>query len=164
MKIVLAYRILWYLDDIFVAPQSRKAATAADGSRASARLYYALERLGIARHPTKGVWGDEAQEIDHLGSRLSKISIRFTVTEKKQVKMKRMEGNFLRQAGQEKRVVSAECLTSFFASAVSLTLAVPLARFYNRSLYDCLSYSQRERDRKRALARLKKVTRRDLIF
>lgn len=69
-----------------------------------------------------------------------------TVTEKNQSKMKRMAKPFLRQTSQEKSMVSAECLTYFCGSEVSLILAVPLARFYIRSLYDRLSYVRRERE------------------
>lgn len=46
-----------------------------------------------------------------------------------------------RQAGQGKGMVTAECLTSFCGSAVSLTLAAPLARFFTRSLYEFLPYA-----------------------
>lgn len=43
-------------------------------------------------------------------------------------------------------------------------LAVPLALFYTRSPYDCLSYALRERKKKQERARLIKVARRDLLF
>lgn len=164
MRNMLGYRVLWYLYDVLVAPQNRKAATVAYFFRASTRLDQVLERLGIARHPTNGVWGDLAQELDHLGFHLSTISMRFTVTEKKQGKMKRIRGNLLHQASQGKGMVSAECLTSVCGSAVSLMLAVPLARFYNRFLYECLLHARIKRDGKRARVRLSKFTRRDLMF
>ena len=164
MRSVLRYRVLWYLDDLLIAPAAQKALTAEDCLRASALLDRILARLGIARHPTKGVWGEGAREIDHLGFHISTVDMTFTVTEKKQGKMRRMAGKLLRQAGFGKGMVSAECLTSFCGSAVSLMLAVPLARFYTRSLYDCLTYARRERDGKRARVRLSKAARRDLMF
>lgn len=164
MRNVLGYRVLWYLEDVLTAPSGGKAETTADCFRASARLDHVLERLGIARHPTKGVWGDGACELDHLGFRLSTLTMTFTVTEKKQAKMKRMAGKMLRQARQGKGMVSADCLTSFSGSDVSLTLAVPLASFYTTSVYDCLLYAKRERDGKWDRVRLRKVAGRDLMF
>lgn len=90
--------------------------------------------------------------------------MRFSEADKKQTNMNRMAGKFLRQASQGKGMVSTNCLTSFCGSAVSLTLSVSLARFYTRSLYDCLSHAKREIDWKRARVRLMRVARRDLKF
>lgn len=78
--------------------------------------------------------------------------------------MQRMAGKFLRQASQGKSMMSAEFLTSFCGSAVSLTLTVPLAMFYTRLLYSCLSYARREGNGKRARVRLSKTSRRKLLF
>lgn len=50
-------------------------------------------------------------------------------------------------------MVSAACLMSFCGMAVSLTLAVPLARLRSRSLYDSLTYAGRERERREESAR-----------
>lgn len=56
LRNVLGYRVL-YLKDLLIAPRGGKATTVADSLRAYARPYKDLERLGIARYPTKGVWG-----------------------------------------------------------------------------------------------------------
>ena len=164
MRNVLGYRCLWYLDDWLIAPRGGKAATKADCLRASSKLDHVMGVLGLARHPTKGVWGEGAQELDHLGFRLSTLTGLFTVTEKKQSRMKRMAGKLLRQASQGRGIVSASMLASFCGMAVSLTLAVPLARFYSRSLYNCLTYAKREREGDRARVRLSKMGRKDLGF
>lgn len=142
--------MLLYLDDILEEPQSSKAATAADCLRASTRLYHVLERLDISRHPTKGVWGDGAQELEYLYFHVSTISMRSTATEKRRFRMKRMEGKLLRQSSQGKGTVSAECLTSSCGSAMSLMLSVSFAMLYTRSLHDLMPYDRRDREEKRA--------------
>lgn len=164
MRNVLGYRVLCYLDDLLIAPRGGRAATEADCWRASTRLEHVLGALGIKRHATKGVWGEGASELDHLGFHLSTVTMCFTVTGRKQSRMRRMAGKLLRQARQGKGMVSGSALKSFCGSAVSLTLAVPLARFHTRSLYDALTYAKRERDGKRARVRVNAVARQDLMF
>lgn len=68
--------------------------------------------------------------MDHLGFRLSKITMCLTVNEKKQDNMQRMAGKLLPQATYGKGMVSAECLCG---SAVPLIIEVTLERFYTRS-------------------------------
>ena len=123
-----------------------------------------MDVLGLMRHPTKGVWWEGAQELDHLGFHLSTLTGLFTVTAKKQVRMRRKAGKLLRQASQGCGMVSAAMLSSFCDMAVSLTLAVPLARFYSRSLYNCLTYAKMKRQGNRARVRLSKMDRKDLGF
>lgn len=75
-----------------------------------------------------------------------------------------MAGKLLRQAGRGAGAVSVTNLTSFCGTAVYLNLGVSLARFYTRSLYDCLTYARRDRDEKRARVWLRRVARLDLYF
>lgn len=53
--------------------------------------------------------------------------MRFTITYKKQARIRKMAGKLLRHAAQGKSMVSASALSSLCESAVSLTLVVPLA-------------------------------------
>lgn len=164
MRNLLFYRVLCYLDDLLIAPRGGRASNEADCLRASGRLYHVLAVLGIVRHATKGVGGKGAREMDHLGFHLSTVTMRFTVTEKKQTKMRRTAENMLRQAAQGKKMVSGSSLSSFCGPAVSLTLSVPLARFCKRSMYEALTYAKRERDGTRARVRLDGFSQKDLHF
>lgn len=164
LRNVLGYRVLWYLDDFLVAPRGGKAATPEDCARASGRLDGVMQRLGLERHASKGVWGHGATELEHLGFWVSTITMSVTVTAKKQKRMRTMAGKILRQAGHGAGLVSADLPATFCGSAVSLTLAVPLARYYSRSLYKCLCKGKRERDGRRARVRLSKAARADLKY
>ena len=165
LRNVWGYRVLWYLDDFLIAPRGGRGATSEDCLTASRRIDAFLMKLGLQRHATKGVWGAGATELEHLGFSVSTLTMKFTVTPAKQRRMRRLAGKLLRQASQGRGLVSADLLSSFCGSAVSLTLAVPLARFYSRSLYKCLWQRRPElRDRGRVRVRLSKAGRHDLKF
>lgn len=51
-----------------------------------------LKVLGIERHETKGVWGKGASELDHLHFYASTKPQWFTVTTKKQARLRQMTG------------------------------------------------------------------------
>ena len=165
LRNVLGYRVLWYLDDFLIAPRGGRGATPEDCLIASGRIDTVLTKLGLQRHATKGVWHHGATELEHLGFMVSTLTMKFTVTPSKQRRMRRLAGKLLRQASQGRGLVSADLLSSFCGSAVSLTLAVPLARFYSRSLYKCLWQRSPElRGKGRTRVRLTKAGRRDLKF
>lgn len=59
MREKLKYRVLPYIDDFLVAPSPPgRAATKGDCKKAGRVLEVLFERLGLCRHPEKGVWGD----------------------------------------------------------------------------------------------------------
>lgn len=164
LRNVLGYRVLWYLDDFLLAPRTGRAATPEDCIIASNRVGLLMSKLGLARHEGKGVWGRGATDLEHLGFAMSTLTMRLTVTPRKQQRMRRIAGKLLRQASQGAGLVSGALLATFCGAAVSLTLAVPLARFYSRSLYRCLCSGRRERGGQRARVRLSKAGRADLKF
>lgn len=168
MRNVLGYRVLWYLDDFLIAPGRGGGGGESCCLRASKQMDFIMLRLGLKRHQTKGVWGSGATELTHLGFHLSTLTMRFTVPPPKQQRMRRMANKLLRQRSHGKGFVSAPLLTTFCGMAVSLTLAVPLARFHTRSLYDALTYSRRERGRKgdstRERVRISKTAANDLRY
>ena len=169
MRNVLGYRVLWYLDDFLIAPGPMRVKRGGETClRASGKIDFVLRRLGLERHQTKGVWGNGATELTHLGFHLSTLTMRFTVPAAKQMRLRRMANKLLRQISHGKGFVSASLLTTFCGMAVSLTLAVPLARFYTRSLYTALTHSRRERgrsqDRTRERVRLNSTCAKDLRY
>lgn len=50
-------RVLPYIDDFLLAPTLGRVSTREDCKRASVEIDVLLRLLGIARHPSKGVWG-----------------------------------------------------------------------------------------------------------
>jgi hypothetical protein len=66
-KGTLGYRVLSYVDDYAIDPSLGRPASLADFRRASRRLDALLLRYGLTRHPSKGVWGDGSQCLQHLG-------------------------------------------------------------------------------------------------
>jgi hypothetical protein len=57
-----------------------------------------MDLLDIARNPTKGVWGEGAQVLDHLGMTWDSVRGRFTVTVPNLEKIKHHAVRLLREA------------------------------------------------------------------
>lgn len=88
--------------------------------------------------------------------------MKFTVTEKKQRNMRRIAKMLLDQSREVHGFVSAKLLASFCGKSVSLTLAVPLARYYTRSLYTAMSHALHIQGGTKV--KLSRIERRDLLF
>lgn len=131
----LGYRLLPWIDDFLCAPtDGRRPATKRDCRKAGAVLDVLLDKLGIRRHESKGCW-DGATRLEHLGFLLDTEQMRVFVTDAKVAKMRQLSQQLLLSVQRNRRLVSAAKLRHFCGVAVSLTLALPLARFYTRSLY-----------------------------
>lgn len=96
-----------FINDLLTAPKGRRAATEKGYVKASRRLDHAPKVLGIERHWTKGVWGRGSAELDHLEFYTWTITLLFTVTASNHIRLKKMIGKLLRQAGKEGGIVSA---------------------------------------------------------
>lgn len=73
----------------------------------------------------------------------------FPLTSTKQAHLRRMVGSLLQQAEKGAGVILDFFFTTLCEAAVSLRLAVPLARFLSRSPYECFIYFWREREKSR---------------
>jgi hypothetical protein len=113
-----------------------------DFRRATQAIDKLLISLGLARHPTKGKWIRNTR-IGHLGCVIDTESMRFYIASRKIIKVLDLARGILRQAQQGKRWVSSNRLRSICGVCVPLSLAMPLARFYTRSLYDDLTRKTR---------------------
>jgi len=98
--------------------------------------------------------------IEHLGVLIDSEKMRFCVAPRKLEKVRRLSGRLLREAILGRRWVSKKALATFCGVCVSLTLGMPWARFYTRSLYWDMS-SGRRRD-SRGRMRLSHQSLRDL--
>jgi len=133
------YLVLSYVDDFLVVPKRYAMATSRDCRRASARISILLNRLGIIRHREKGVWGSGEQVIEHLGFIFDTNQMIIMVPEEKRRCIRNISRTLLQEARCGRRWVSMRTLSRFLGKATSLMLAVPLARFYNRALYQSLN-------------------------
>jgi hypothetical protein len=136
------WRMLVYLDDFLVVPSlAGKLARPRHCKRAKAWISRLLDRLGVARHPTKGEWTG-ATRVEHLGFIVDSIEMRFYLAPRKIQKVKALPQVLKNQVALGRRWVDAAKLGSFLGLCVSLTLAFPFSRFYSRSLYNDLSRGQ----------------------
>ena len=123
------------MDDFLLAPsRSGRAATADDCALARTRLDRLFRRLGLAWHPEKGFWAG-AQQLDHLGARVDTVAMRIRVADDKVQRVRRLARRLTTLAHRNRRLVPVAVVRSFCGVCVSLSLALPLARFYSRSLY-----------------------------
>lgn len=135
----LGYRVLAYLDDFLVAPSRYGvAASLKDCAAAREEIAGLMKRLGLSRHPMKGEWTG-ARVIEHLGVVVDSVQIKFFVAPRKVSKVKELSGKILREVRNGRRWVSKKSLAHFCGVCVSLTLAMPWARFYTRLLYRDMS-------------------------
>jgi hypothetical protein len=128
------YCILPYIDDFLSGFLRSAQRHKRDFWRAGRRIEALLVWVGLTRYPEKGCWKG-SQQIEHLGVLMDIVRMRVFVTDGKVRKMRRLAREFLECAGRNRRLVSHAELRHFCGVAVSLTLALPLARFYTRSLY-----------------------------
>ena len=126
-------RVLPYLDDFLFLTR-----THADALRLRERVASLLERLGLARHPTKGHW-EPAQQLEHLGLAVDTQRGLYLLTPKRSDKLRSFAKSIIAQARRSARWVPARTLSSFAGLAQSVYLAVPPARFFLRSLHDALA-------------------------
>lgn len=156
------YRVLPYMDDFLVIPTLYGVRSkAADCRRAADRLDRLFARLGLHRHPEKGEWRG-AQVVDHLGVRVDTVSMRLTVLPHKVEHVRKLAKALLKQVRVGRRWVSASAVTTLCGTCISLSLALPWARFYTRSLYWDIG-ARRARD-SRGRCRLSHQAIRDLGF
>jgi hypothetical protein len=73
--------------------------------------------------------------LEYLGVLIDTQKMRVFVTERKVLRMRRMAKELFLCAQRNRRLVSTEKVRHFFGLAVSLTISLPMTRFYTRSLY-----------------------------
>ena len=139
-------RVLAYLDD-FLALPGVSGAVASQRACHQAREFVSnvMGRLGLTRHPTKGHW-EGSTRVSHLGVTIDTQQMRFYIEERKVTKIRAMAKMILQQARRGRRWVSRARLQSFAGTCVALTLAMPFARFYTRSLYDSMAAKRNRGD------------------
>jgi hypothetical protein len=131
----LGYRLLPWIYDFLCAPtHGRRPAIGRDCRRARIRLSEIFGKLDLTRHLDKGCW-EGSKVVEHLGVLTDTRQVRVFMTDRKVKKMQKLARELLLSAQRNRRLVSLEKLRQFCGVVVSQTLALPLARFYTRSLY-----------------------------
>jgi hypothetical protein len=143
-KLRQQYRVLPYLDNFLICPvKAERVASMRDCQRATQLIDKLLSSLGLTRHPTKGEWVGSTR-VEHLGCVIDSDRMRFYIAPRNFAKVHGIARAILRQARQGRWWVSRDRLRSFCGVCVSLSLAMPFARFYTRSLFDDMTRRPRE--------------------
>jgi hypothetical protein len=123
-------RVLPYMDDFLGLCASR-------GDALAARDYAqrVLDALGLQRNVDKGVW-DPVQRLEHLGVGVDTAAGLFYVPPEKLLRITRTAKALLSRGARCARRVPVRELAAFCGLTQSLYLAMPPARFLNRSLHD----------------------------
>lgn len=129
------YRTLAYLDDFLIEPSPYGVISdLSHCEEARERIKNLMDTMGLQRHPDKGEWTGRT-ESEHLAVRVDTREIRFFIEPRKIAKVQYLARRILREVRQGRRWVTKKAVTHFCDLCVSLTLAMPWARFYTRSLY-----------------------------
>ena len=132
-------RVLAYLDDFLVIPSPGETrATLRDCQRATKWIDGVMNDLGLTRHPSKGEWQGSTR-VQHLGVMIDTQRMRFYISPVKIARVRGLAAALLKESRLGRRWVSREKVRSFTGVCVSLTLAMPFARFHCRALYDDMS-------------------------
>ena len=124
-----------YLDDFLILPSSPGVvSTKAHCAAAAARDDKFMKSLGLKTHPSTRVWIGKTV-IEDLRVKVDSVEMKFFIAERKVRKIMQLSKDLLRDVRAGRGWVPAKKLTHFYGVCVSLTLAMPWARFYARSLY-----------------------------
>lgn len=92
------------------------------------KLGILMGRLGIVKHEEKGEW-EGSRQVDHLGLRIDTDAMRVYVTARKVRHVKSLARKIIIIDQRNRRLVPLKLLRHFCGVCVSLSLALPLARF-----------------------------------
>jgi hypothetical protein len=138
------YGVLAYLVDFLICPvKVRRVASKRDCRKATQVIDKLLSSLGLTRHPAKGEWVGSTR-VEHLGCVIDSDCMRFYIVPRKIAKVHGIARVILRQDRQGRWWISRDRLRSFCGVCVSLSLAMPFARFYTRSIYDDMTRRPRK--------------------
>jgi Reverse transcriptase (RNA-dependent DNA polymerase) len=139
LRMELRYGVLAYIDDFLVAPTcAGRVERPRDCHRATKEIETLLRRLGLTKHASKGEWTG-ATRIEKLGAIVDTMLMKFYITPRKIEKIRSLARALLRQAVLGRLLLQTASLKSFAGFCVSLSLAIPFARFYAREIYWDLS-------------------------
>ena len=128
-------RVLPWLDDFAFFKQGSYAEAVAERDH----VFATLEDLGLSRSPGKGQPEPSHCLEDHLGYGIDTVRGLFLLTAKREAKLRGQVSALLGHAARHRRHVRTRVLAGFAGLANASSLAVPLARFWLRSVHDDIS-------------------------
>ena len=124
--------MLPWLDDFAFFKQGSRAEALAERDH----VFATLEDLGLQRSRTKGQPEPSHMLTDHLGYGIDTERGLFLLTASREAKLRGQASALLGHAARHRRHVRTRALAGFAGLAQASSLAVPLARFWLRSVYD----------------------------
>lgn len=132
-----------WIDYYLLAPGIGKwPSSATDCYMLCSKLDALIPKLGLLRHPAKGIWGHGMTRLEDLGLVIDTVKFRFFVRNAKLAKLHNKSKHILRTACKARRWVRQNQLRIFTGLAISQLVPIPLARFFTRAIYDDLSVTQ----------------------
>jgi len=125
-------RVLPWLDDFAFFKQGTHAVACEHRDH----VFATLVDLGLTRAPDKGQPEPSHVLEDHLGYCIDTARGLFLLTSKREAKLRTLAAALLGHAARHRRHVRTRVLAGFAGLAQASSLAVPLARFWLRSVYD----------------------------
>lgn len=125
-------RIHPYMDDFLVDSRTHGKLL-----KVRSRIYALLKGCRLKMKEENGCW-DGSRRIEHLGFIVDKEKMVFGITAKSIDKLAGIASKILSQVRRNRLLVTESLLRNFTGVEISCPLAMPLARFYTRSLYDSL--------------------------
>lgn len=164
IRSALNCRVLTWIDDYLLVPGvGTVPSTSEDCEVLCTVLDPLFARLGMLRHPQKGVWGLGVTKIEHLGVIIDTENFRYFVTPEKLENLQNIASHLLQTSAKARRWVRESTLRTFAGKAVSQLVPLPLARFFTRGIYDDLKHTNARRGQyPEQKIRLSNAGRRDL--
>lgn len=133
----LGMAVLPYMDDFAAALRTYRLAVLA-----TAYIDDLLVLLGLQRAMHKGCWVP-TQRLEHLGLGVDTRLMVFFVPEKRRLKLAAAAGAMLALANANRNLVPRRRLAGTAGLVASTWLALPLARFHLRALFDVMGTEER---------------------
>jgi hypothetical protein len=123
-------RVLAYSNDFLICPVKARRVSSMRGCRKPTQVIdKLLSSLGLTRQQTKGEWV-RSTRVEHLDCVMDSNRMRFYLGPRKIAKVHGIPRAILRHDRQGRWWISRDSLRSFCGVCVSLSLAIPFARFY----------------------------------
>lgn len=129
------YRVLPYIyNSLVAAAPAGRCTTDEDASRAREVVYNLFNRLGLVHKVGKGLL-EGSRQIDHLGMHIDNGAMHVFVADLKVLFIRQLSKKILLLVQLNRRLINPHLLEHFCGACIALSIALPLACFFTRSLY-----------------------------
>lgn len=131
------FTLIGYMDDFLCRPPGVGPVSASDATDGRRRALDLFRQLGLSVHPTKGATTG-TQRLEALGYLVDTADRQLLLPDKRLLKVQAAAKVLLAESAAHRRWVGARRLRRFCGLAMSTSMAVPMARFRLRRLYDAV--------------------------